>query len=164
MEEHPADRELFAARLSPHRSLSPAGVRLLLILFAAVSGLVSVPFFVMGAWPVVGFFGLDVLALWLALKLNADAARAYEEVRVTALEVSLAQVSARGRRREWRFVPLWTRLVRREDEEFGLLHLDVASRQERVEIARCLGPAEKAEFADALSRALAEARRGPRWS
>ena len=53
MEEHPGDRELFAARLSPHRSLSPAGVRLLLILFAAVSAIVSVPFFVMGAWPVV---------------------------------------------------------------------------------------------------------------
>lgn len=164
MEEHPADRELFSARLSPHRSLTPAGVRLLLILFAAVSAAVSLPFLLMGAWPVVGFFGLDVLALWWALKLNADAARAYEEVRVTALELSLAQVSARGRRAEWRFHPFWTRLERRADEEFGLMHLDLASRGARVEIARCLGPAEKADFADALSRALAEARRGPRWS
>lgn len=164
MDDHPAERELFAARLSPHRSLSPAGLRLLMILFAAVSAAVSVPFFLMGAWPVVGFFGLDVLALWLALKLNADAARAYEDIRLTPLELSLALVSARGRRAEWRFNPFWTRLERRADEEFGLMHLDVASRGERVEIARCLGPVEKADFADALAGALAEARRGPRWS
>ncbi|MBL8589703.1 MAG: DUF2244 domain-containing protein [Methylobacteriaceae bacterium] len=164
MEEHPADRELFAARLSPHRSLSPAGVRVLLILFAAVSAAVSVPFFLMGAWPVVGFFGLDVAALWLALKLNADAARAYEEIRLSALQLDLAQVSAHGLRREWRFAPLFTRLERREDEEFGVLRLDVASRGQRVEIARCLGPAEKADFAHALGGALAEARRGPRYS
>jgi uncharacterized membrane protein len=164
MEEHPADRELFAARLSPHRSLSPAGVRVLLILFAAVSAAISVPFFLMGAWPVVGFFGLDVAVLWLALKLNADAARAYEDIRLSALSLDLAQVSARGRRREWRFAPLFTRLERREDEEFGVLRLDVASRGQRVEIARCLGPAEKAEFARALGGALVEARRGPRYS
>jgi uncharacterized membrane protein len=162
--EDAADREIFAARLSPHRSLSRRGLRWLVGLFAATSAAVSLPFFLMGAWPVVGFFGLDVALLWWALRVSNDEARSYEEFRLTALELRLAQVSARGRRAEWRFNPFWTRLERQDDEDFGVLHLALAHRGERIEIARCLGPMEKADFAGALSRGLAEARRGPRWS
>ena len=46
---------------------------------------------------------------------------------------------------------------------FGLQKLALATRGSSVEIAYYLAPEEKAEFADHLSRALAEARRGPRF-
>lgn len=159
-----ATRPLLDARLTSHRSLDARGRARLLWFFAMGSAAVSLPFYFMGAWPVIGFYGLDVLALWWALKINARSARAYEEVRVTPIELALTQVDDAGARREWRFNPFWSRLSRREDEEFGLLHLFVAHRGQSVEIARVLGPGEKADFADALAAALAQARRGPDYS
>ena len=108
--------------------------------------------------------GLDILALWFAFRLNARDARSYEEIRVTPLELALSRVSASGKRREWSFNPLWVRLERWTDEDFGLLRLDLRHRKDSLELASCLGPPEKAAFADKLARALAEARKGPRYS
>lgn len=159
--DDPATRPILHVRLTAHRSLDARGRARLLAFFALVSGAVGALFYAMGAWPVAGFFGLDVALLWWALRRSAHSANAYEEVKVTPVELSLAQIGDDGRRRDWSFNPCWSRLDRRADEEFGLLHLVVAHRGQRIEIARVLGPAEKAEFADVLVGALAQARRGP---
>jgi uncharacterized membrane protein len=156
-----ADRPLYRARLSPHRSLTAAQARRIIVAIGLFSTLLSVPFHLMGAWPVVGFLGLDVAGLALAFALSFRAARAYEDIEITPLQLSVAKVSARGARREWRFNPLWVRLVRRDHEEFGLLRLALASRGRELEVANFLGPEARARLASDLARALAEARRGP---
>ena len=160
----PADAVLFSTRLRPHRSLSRKQVRVLLAGIGAVSLVATLPFVIMGAWPVAGFMGLDVLAVYFAFRASFRSARAYEDVRVTTMELLLAKVSPRGVRAEWRFNPSWVRLERETHEEFGTQRLDLVSRGRRVEVAGFLGPDAKAGFADRLSRALAEARRGFRFS
>ena len=152
---------LFDARLEPHRSLSRRGFRFLMLGCCAISTLYSLPFYFMGAWPVVGFLGLDVLLVYWAFRANFRAARAYEEVTVTASELTVRQVSHRGRVREWTLNPLWVRLERIAHEEFGIQNLFLVSRGRKLPIAGFLGPDEKASFAKALSNALGEARRGP---
>jgi len=126
------------------------------------SAVYSLPFFLMGAWPVVGFLGLDVLALYLAFKINYRAARGFEELSVTYLELLFARVSAVGLRREWRFNPTWVRLERVEDEDYGMRRLWLLSRDRRWEIGGFLGPEQRAAVANRLGSALAEARRGLR--
>jgi uncharacterized membrane protein len=74
--------------------------------------------------------------------------------------VMLRKVTARGRTTEYRFNPVWTRLERTEDEDYGLLALAITSRGQRVPIAQELSPAERAEFASAFASALAKARAG----
>jgi len=155
---------LFDARLNPHRSLGRRGFRTLMMATFAASALVSLPFYLMGAWPVVGFMGLDVLALYLALCANFRSARAYEELRLTSLELLFARVSRRGARREWRFNPSWVRFERIEHEEFGTERLSLISQGRRLEVGAFLGPDQKAELATRFSRALAQARRRPRLS
>ena len=118
-------------------------------------------FLVLGAWPVFGFFGLDVLLIYWAFRANFRAARAYEVVTVTASELTVRQVSHRGRVREWTLNPLWVRLDRIVHEEFGIERLFLVSHGRRLPIAAFLGPHEKASFARALSNALGEAKRGP---
>jgi uncharacterized membrane protein len=164
MDETPrGDEPILAIRLTPYRSLGPSGVRLLLGLVFVASALFSLPFYLMGAWPIVGFLGLDVAALYVAFRVNARAARAYEDYHLTYFELLFARASARGTRREWRFNPIWVRLERVDHEEFGPQRLALLSRGRRWEIARFLGPDQKAEFATTLTRALAEARRGRRY-
>ncbi len=156
--------QIFAARIRPHRSLSQQNFRLLLIIFCGAAFFTTLPFLILGAWPVVGFMGLDVLLFWWAFRVNFRDARAYEDVSVTALELKLAKVSLGGERAEWCWNPIWVRLVREEDEDFGLTRVALVSRNREVEVAGFLGPAARAEFAGGLSRALAEAKRGPRYS
>lgn len=162
--EDPYSAQIFAARLTPHRSLSRRNFHVLLAIFCGAAFLTSLPFLILGAWPVAGFMGLDVLIFWCAFRANFRSARAYEDVIVTPLELAVAKVSPRGTRREWRFNPIWVRLQRKEDEEFGLERLDIVSRGQNLEVGGFLGPEARAEFASKLGLALAEAKRGPRFS
>ena len=157
----PADAKIFSAVITPHRSLSPRGFRILMLCLGAVSFVSGVVFVSMGAWPVCGFFGLDVLLLYFAFRANFRAARAYEEVTVTASELTVRKVSQRGGVRQWTLNPLWVRLERIVHKEFGIERLFLVSRGERLGIAGFLGAHEKKSFATALSAALGEARRGP---
>jgi uncharacterized membrane protein len=102
-----------------------------------------------------------VLLLYWAFRANYRSARAYEEVTVTASELTLRKVNHRGGVREWTLNPLWVRLDRIVHEEFGIERLFLVSHGRRLPIAGFLGPDEKASFARALSAALGEARRGP---
>ena len=156
--------QIFTERLSPHRSLSGKNFRLLLIVVGAASLAVSLPFVLIGAWPVAGFMGLDVALVYFAFRASFRAARACEIVSLTPYELHLAKLSARGARRDWRFHPAWVRLERDEHEEFGTLALALVSRGRKVPVAGFLGPDAKSEFAERLSRALSDARRGPRFS
>lgn len=163
-EADPLDPVLFATRLHPHRSLTRRQFRWLLTGVAAVSTVATLPFVIMGAWPVAGFMGLDVLAVYVAFEASFRSARAYEDVEVTTIQLTLAKVSPKGRRAEWRFNPVWVRLERQDHEEFGTQRLDLVARADRIEVAAFLGPDAKGRFADDLGRALAEARRGYRYN
>lgn len=154
------DEAVFAALITPHRSLGKNAFRLVMTLVCLASVVSSVPFVVLGAWPVAGFFGLDLVALYVAFRINFRDGRAFEEVLLTPVQLLLRKVSARGEAREWRFNPLWTRLDRDTDPEFGVQRLALVSRGERVTLAQALSAAEKASFADALGGALAKAKRG----
>jgi uncharacterized membrane protein len=155
------DPKIFSAVITPHRSLGPKGFLIFMLCLGGLSFASGVVFVAMGAWPVCGFFGLDVLLVYLAFKANYRTGRAYEEVTVTASELTLRQVSHRGRVREVTLNPLWVRLDRIVHAEFGIERLFLVSRGRRLPIAAFLGPHEKEGFALALSTALGEAKRGP---
>ena len=104
----------------------------------------------MGAWPVFGFFGLDVLAIYWAFKVNFHRATAYEEISVTPSALHVRRVTHLGAVSEWTFNPLWVRLDVEAHEEFGVERLALVSRGRRLGIASFLGPDEKLSFAKAL--------------
>jgi len=158
------DATLFEDTLTPHRSLGPRGFRILMFAAFGATTALSVPFYIMGAWPVVGFFGLDVLGVYLAFRLSYRSARACEQFRLTYFELQFARISAAGARREWLMPPAWVRLERVDDEDYGPQGLTLVSRGQSWRIARNVGPDRKAEFAGRFARALVEARRGPRYS
>jgi uncharacterized membrane protein len=157
-------QELFSALLTPHRSLSHTGFLVLMAFVGAISFAAGVAFWVMGAWPVFGFFGLDVLAIYWAFRINFRHARATEEIRVTPTELHLRRVSHRGHVVEFLLNPLWVQLDQEVHEEFGVERLYLLSRGRRVAVGSFLGPDEKASFAKALNAALQAARRGPTYN
>ena len=155
------EQALFSALLTPHRSLHRSGFVVVMAAFSAISLATGIVFLLIGAWPVVGFLAVDVLAIYWAFRINFRSARAYEEILITPSELHLKRVSHRGHVMEWACNPLWVRLDQVVHQEFGVERLYLVSRGRRVAVARFLGPDEKASFAKALTSALAAARRGP---
>jgi uncharacterized membrane protein len=160
----PAQPELFAALLTPHRSLNRTGFLVLMGFVSAVSFAAGLAFLLMGAWPVLGFFGLDMLAIYWAFRVNFRDAKATEEIRVTPSELRVRRVSHRGHVVEWVLNPLWVRLDQECHAEFGIEKLYLVSKGRRVSVARFLGADEKASFAKALNAALLAAKRGPTYN
>jgi uncharacterized membrane protein len=156
-----AEPTLFSAIITPHRSLSGTGFLAVMALVGGFSFIGGMFFFLLGAWPVIGFLGLDVVLVYWAFRANYRAAAAFEEVTVTPSELRLRRVSHRGEVAEWTLNPLWTKLDRETNEEFGLLKLFLVSRGRKFPVAGFLSPKERESFAAALSTALGEARRGP---
>src|ERR1700682_1354936 len=159
-----AQPELFSALLTPHRSLNRPGFLVLMAFLSAVSFAAGLAFLLMGAWPVLGFFCLDVLAIYWAFRINFRDAKATEEIRVTPSELHLRRVSHRGHVVEYVLNPLWVQLDQKIHAEFGIEKLYLVSKGHRVSIARFLGADEKASFDKALMAALQAAKRGPTYN
>ena len=137
----------------PHRSLPSRNFHLLMGLLASISLAVGVGFVAVGAWPVIGFFGLDVALVYLAFRLNYRAARQSETIRLADDIFTVERVSVRGERRNWRFQPFWVRVIleERPDASNRLL---VASHGRSLVIGDFVPPAARRELAAILRDAL----------
>ncbi|PTW63248.1 putative membrane protein [Breoghania corrubedonensis] len=113
-----------------------------------------------GAWPVFGFFGLDVALVWFAFRQNYRDARAFEEIHVSIEEVVLRKVSSRGEVQLYRFNPAWVRIEVTRIEDEGVTGLRLRSHGRAVAVGEFLNPADREDFSRALGSAFASARRG----
>jgi uncharacterized membrane protein len=162
--EPAAQPELFSALLTPHRSLNRTGFLVVMTFVTLVSFAAGLAFLLMGAWPVLAVFGLDVIAIYWAFKVNFRRAKASEEIWVTPSELRVRRISHRGQVVEFVLNPLWVRLDQISHAEYGIEKLYLVSRGRYVSIGSFLGPEEKASFAKALTAALNAARRGPTYN
>jgi uncharacterized membrane protein len=163
MDDTLPDREVdaaFRAILHPHRSLSPRGFTILMAGIGGISFVTGLVFLLMGAWPVFGFFGLDVLVIWLAFKLNYRSGRAHEIVELTPQLLTVTRVTPAGRRQRFDFNPYWVR-VRLSQRVDGRTDLSLASHGQEFSFGRLLNDDERRDFATALQSALANARTTP---
>ena len=149
---------VFSAVLRPYRSLSPRGFSLLMGAIGLCTFAIGLGFWLMGAWPVVGFCGLDILLIQLAFRLNYRSARASEEISLTRERLSVMRISPRGEAVETGFNPYWARLEVDRHPEAGVTALRIASHGGRLAIGAFLPPSERETFAAAFSAALAKVR------
>ena len=106
---------LFSARVTPHRSLTRTGFMVLMAFICAVSFAAGVVFWLIGAWPVFGFFGLDALVIYWAFRVNFRSASAIEDIVMTPSELRVRRVSHRGHVMEWTLNPMWVQLEKTGD-------------------------------------------------
>src|SRR5579862_3498441 len=149
---------LFNAVLTPYRSLTPAGFNAVMAVFVIGSFTIGLAFWLLGAWPVVGFCGLDIAALQFAFRLSYRSARMAEEIRLTRQLLSIKKIGADGFAVETGFNPYWARLEVDRHPAIGVTALRIASHGHRLDVGRFLGPREREKFADSLGAALAKIR------
>lgn len=150
------NNKLWQATLTPHRSLTRGGYFLLMGLVVLVNLVVAVMFMALGAWPIAGFAGLDVLLVWWAFKVNFADARKLERLSITEHELVLDRESERHPPQQQRFVRRWVKVELQEDRERELIgSLLLVSGQTRVAVGEFLAPEERKTLAEALKAALA---------
>jgi uncharacterized membrane protein len=147
------------AVLRPHRSLPKRGFNILMLLLGLVSFAYGIVFVLLiGAWPVFGFFGLDVLLVYIAFRRNYRSARQHERVQLFEDRLTVERVGVYGQRREWRFQPYWLRVVFEEYDEYEN-RLLITSHGHSLILGKFLPPQQRREFAGRLTDALARWRK-----
>ena len=147
------DDMFFEAVIVPHRSLSRRGRHLLLAAIALMGTVSSTIFLLLGAWPVVGFTGLELpFAGWL-IHRHAMAGRSSETVIITPSGLQIRRTMPDGRRSVVTLPVGWLQ-VRLRGTPGRIPTLSVGSRDDWREIGRSLGDEEKRDLAAAITDAL----------
>jgi uncharacterized membrane protein len=154
------DRKIwFDVILRPHRSLSPRGFLVFMTFVVAISFVAGFVFYLRGAWPIFGFFGLDAAAIYWAFKANYRAAEVVETIRLTNQDLAVCRMTRKGGDMEWHFQPYWVRVIVEPVNEFEG-NMVLTSHGRRVTVGSFLSLEEKVDLAAALQEALALQRAG----
>ncbi len=152
------DKPVFSATLTPYRSMGADANRWVVVLYGVLTTIPALFFFHIGAWPIIGFMGLDIAALWLALKLSRRSGQAYEEVTLFSHALNISSCSPAGRVTTRTLNPFWVRLHLDRDYDDQITRILLNNRQKRpaetVEVGAFLNPDDKTSFAEMFSRAL----------
>lgn len=140
-------------KLFPQRSLKPEHFSKLLLVLITICTLSSIRFWIVGAWPVVLFLGLDVLALWFAFFLNYRRGRMFESVQLSDTDLIVGKTDAAGRFTSMRFEPYWAKVsVQAVGGDTNIL--TISHHDKCIELGSFLVPHERREVADAIRNAI----------
>ena len=150
-------KPFFETVVRPYRSLNAFGFRLIMAVLIAANVAFAMLMISLGAWPVTGFLGLDMLGVYLAFRWSFRQTAAYERITIADNALIVAQVDMRGRWREWRCPSYWASVALDEDaDDRGVL--TVGSHGTRIQIGHFLHPDERTALARELRQALLRAR------
>jgi uncharacterized membrane protein len=129
-------------------------------ILAAWSFVGGIVFLIVGAWPVLGFVGIDVALVWWAFKASYRDRRAHERLRLADGVLTVHRVDKRGVEERFTFPSYWLR-VRLEESDDGRGTLVLSSHGRHLVVGAFLAPEERAALAADLSAALARAQAAP---
>ncbi|WP_233346008.1 MULTISPECIES: DUF2244 domain-containing protein [Oceanicaulis] len=153
------DEALFMdAQVRPNRSLPNPGFIALMIAMGVISFSAGIGFMLMGAWPVLGFFGLDVFLIWLGFRLSYRDGRRLETIKITRREIRITRRYPTGHHTQFVLPSAWTR-VSVEGEGEPDVQARLSAMGKSLIIGSWLSPKERESLADAVRTALDDARR-----
>ena len=147
----------------PYRSLSPKGFALVMTALGVFAFTIGFGFYLMGAWPVIGFMGLEILVVWVAFKMNYRAAQRRQHLTATAKELTIENVSPAGDKQTTSLPTAWVQVEMTPLEEPELRSrarrkIIVRSHGKTEEIGEFLHPAETPKLAREVTRMVDRAR------
>ena len=140
----------FSRVLRPHRSSSDRALRIMTIFVLGLFTPTALLFFIAGAWPVTGLFGLEVAGLIFALRYNHKVGSAFEAITITDREFRFSRVDHWGKRRHWSFQPQWLQ-VRFDTPSKQLI---CGTHGKRISVGRFLLPEEREALGETLKHEI----------
>ncbi|GAC1331671.1 MAG: hypothetical protein NVS9B2_04890 [Steroidobacteraceae bacterium] len=136
--------------LAPNCSLKPAGA----VLFFASTCLFSLGFALFfvsqGCWPVLPFWGLEMLGLGVALWLSMRRRQCWQTVLITDSQISLVTHSPQGAQKQ-ELARHWAKVrLRSPPRRHGLSRLTIESRGRAYEVGSFLTEEDRCRLAERL--------------
>ena len=153
MSESQPDPVVFEAEITPHRSLSPRGLRLIVGSVCLVSLCTTSMFWYLGAWPIAGFNGGEILLAMVLLRTHARSRKRRELLLLSGRSLRILRTDAQGRASEHSLAPFWLNVTLQE-RPGRVPGLYVSARGQHMEVATALGEPEKRDLAAALADAV----------
>ena len=147
------DQVVFEAEVTPHRSLSTRGLRIVVGSICAVSLCTTSMFWYLGAWPIAGFNGGEILLAVVLLRTHARSRKQRELLLLSGQSLRVLRTDARGRASEHSLAPFWLN-VTLEERPGRVPALVLNARGQWLEVATALGEHEKRDLAAALMEAI----------
>jgi uncharacterized membrane protein len=147
----------------PHRSLSKKGFAIFMAILGGLLFAIGLGFFLAGAWPVIGFLGLELLVVWGAFKLNYRAARRRETIETTTDSITVQKTTVDGTSKTVNFPLGWLRVrlspEKQPDPETGQQQrVYLTSHGVETEIGAFLHPAEKPALKQEVHKMVSRSR------
>ena len=146
--------EAIVITLWPYRSLSLRGFRILIAILAGLMSFIGLGFYLLGAWPVVGFLGLEIIIVWYAFKWNYRSGQLVETVSISPQQVDITRTDWRGRSKTICLDGVWIK-AELDTKEKRRCRLYLRQHAIKMEIGAFLPSAEKPSLATALNEAFA---------
>ena len=157
MEAAPDARIHLDTVITPERSLSMTGFKILLGFVILANLIVGTFFLTLGAWPAPIFLGLDVLGVFIAFRISYRRAAMRERVVVTADQVRVLKELDGEAREVWSSPTAFTRVDIAHSGRHGA-QVRLALSRKRQLIGQALGPKEREDLAGAVEDAIRSAR------
>ena len=146
-------QEIITITLWPYRSLGSRGYLYLMMGFIGLICILSLLFYSLGAWPVIGFLGIEIGLVWLVFRMNYNAGRNFEKIFITPEATTIEKVGWRGDKRHFNIQSPWVKAscIKGEGRSDKLI---LKYHSEQLEIGSFLPPKEKSSLADALNESF----------
>jgi len=143
--------------LYPHRSLGRRGFTWVMLIIGGISLITGVGFMLAGAWPVIGFLGLEVLLVWWFFRVSYRSAGICEHIQLFTDELRITRDLPNGTSSSVTYQPYWAQVELKTLPD-GDTRLFVGSHGKRTIIGAFLSADERAAFADVLQDGIARSR------
>tara|TARA_Y100001936_G_scaffold253324_1_gene317317 strand:+ start:1989 stop:2507 length:519 start_codon:yes stop_codon:yes gene_type:complete len=145
---------IFDAILKPYASLSSYGFLTFMLILITVSCSIGIAFAILGAWPVLGFFGLEIFIIYQAFKYNYRDSKRIENIKLTDNDIVIESVNYKGESRIFELQTYWIKVDYRLSKTTRCGELILRSHGKAIEIGRFLTTREKKSLAIRLEREL----------
>ena len=143
--------------LWPHRSLSQRGFAILLLCLGTIAIAVGLGFYLIGAWPVIGFMGLELLVLYIAFRMSYRNGKASEQLLIHAKGLDVVAIAPSGKQTRQSYESLWLKAELLPQKGKRKI-LALRHHHNQHEIGAFLPPAEKKDIKNLINERLAAAR------
>mgnify|MGYP001186512070 CR=1 FL=1 len=137
-------------KIYPNNSLSQKGFYILMIFITLPCLFIGGMFFFMGAWPVLGFMGLELILIYIFFKILFHKNNFYEHV---TLDKSKFNIHYSNKNKIFNTIvlePTWIK-VNIENKNKTLI---ISTHGKTIELGKCLALKEKTNLAETIKSAL----------
>ena len=147
------NKKLYEITLYPYRSLNKLGFFILMFILAFISFIAGIIFMLKGAWPVFGFFGLDVLLVYIFFKINFRSGKKKEILILTKNQLIIEFYNSKKISKTYYLDAHWLQ-IRLSKLKNEMSKLKISSKNKSIIIGSFLRYQEKIDVVKSLKKAL----------